>query len=135
MMTPRERELLLIIAVSIMERGYSPTMDEMREGLGLRSKNGPHRLMRGLETRGFITRFPGRARGLDLTRRGCRALDGQTREMVEMLDRINAEADNDITLRLPDDLTHALRTHARFQHVKPETIAAEAIREYLGLGK
>ncbi len=127
MMTPRERELLLIIATSIAERGYSPTMDEMREALGLHSKNGPHRLMRGLETRGFLTRVPGRARGLDLTKRGL--------AVFGVLESLQGAADRSLKLRLPDDVNHALCTHARSQHVKPETIAAEAIRIYLGLSQ
>jgi repressor LexA len=49
-------------------RGVSPSFDEMKVALGLRSKSGIHRLITGLEERGFIRRLPHRARALEILR-------------------------------------------------------------------
>src|SRR5580692_11744992 len=56
MLTRKQKELLLLIR------------DEMKDALGLRSKSGIHRLITGLEERGFIKRLPHRARALEITR-------------------------------------------------------------------
>ena len=45
--------------------GWSPSFDEMKEALALKSKSGIHRLITGLEERGFIRRLPHRARALE----------------------------------------------------------------------
>jgi repressor LexA len=52
----------------LRESGVSPSFDEMKEALGLRSKSGIHRLISGLEERGFIRRLPHRARALEVLR-------------------------------------------------------------------
>jgi repressor LexA len=48
--------------------GVSPSFDEMKDALGLKSKSGIHRLITGLVERGFITRLPHRARALEVVR-------------------------------------------------------------------
>jgi repressor LexA len=48
------------------ESGVSPSFDEMREALALKSKSGVHRLISALEERGFIRRLPNRARALEV---------------------------------------------------------------------
>ena len=68
MLTPKQRELLLFINNHLTEYGISPSFDEMRDALGLRSKSGIHRLIHGLEERGFIKRMPQRARALEVIR-------------------------------------------------------------------
>ncbi|HEY6047755.1 MAG TPA: transcriptional repressor LexA, partial [Sphingomicrobium sp.] len=66
MLTAKQRELLLFIDESLKESGISPSFDEMREALDLKSKSGVHRLISALEERGFIRRLPNRARALEV---------------------------------------------------------------------
>ncbi len=68
MLTRKQRELLKFIQEKLGETGISPSFDEMKEALGLKSKSGVHRLITGLEERGFIKRLPHRARALDVVR-------------------------------------------------------------------
>ncbi len=68
MLTRKQKELLLMIRDRIASEGVTPSFDEMKESLGLRSKSGIHRLITGLEERGFIRRLPHRARALEIMR-------------------------------------------------------------------
>jgi repressor LexA len=69
MLTKKQLELLRYIDSHMKQRGVSPSFDEMKEALGLKSKSGIHRLITGLEERGFIRRLPHRARALEILRR------------------------------------------------------------------
>jgi repressor LexA len=66
MLTAKQRELLLFIDNRLNESGISPSFDEMREALDLKSKSGVHRLISALEERGSIRRLPNRARALEV---------------------------------------------------------------------
>src|SRR3954454_24483265 len=66
MLTVKQRELLIFIDSRLNESGISPSFDEMREALDLKSKSGVHRLISALEERGFIRRLPNRARALEV---------------------------------------------------------------------
>ena len=66
MLTRKQYELLMFIDESLKKDGVSPSFDEMKEALGLKSKSGIHRLIPGLEERGFIRRLPHRARALEV---------------------------------------------------------------------
>jgi repressor LexA len=66
MLTAKQRELLLFIDDRLKGDGVSPSFDEMREALELKSKSGVHRLISALEERGFIRRLPNRARALEV---------------------------------------------------------------------
>jgi len=68
MLTKKQHDLLLFINQRITESGVSPSFDEMKEALHLRSKSGIHRLITALEERGFIRRLPHRARALEVLR-------------------------------------------------------------------
>src|SRR5437660_12579568 len=68
MLTAKQRELLLFIDARLKETGISPSFDEMREALDLKSKSGVHRLISALEERGFIRRLPNRARALEVVK-------------------------------------------------------------------
>jgi len=68
MLTKKQHELLIFINDRISETGVSPSFDEMKEALDLRSKSGIHRLITALEERGFIRRLPHRARALEVLR-------------------------------------------------------------------
>ena len=64
MLTRKQQLLLLFINENLQNDGVAPSFEEMKESLGLRSKSGVHRLIKGLEERGFIRRLPHRARAL-----------------------------------------------------------------------
>ncbi|MPT49078.1 MAG: transcriptional repressor LexA [Sphingobium sp.] len=66
MLTAKQQELLVFIARRLEEGGVSPSFDEMKDALDLRSKSGIHRLVSALEERGFIRRLPNRARALEV---------------------------------------------------------------------
>ncbi|MFC7537015.1 transcriptional repressor LexA [Sphingomonas sp. GCM10030256] len=68
MLTLKQRELLQFIHDRLGETGVSPSFDEMREALELKSKSGVHRLISALEERQFIRRLPNRARALEVLR-------------------------------------------------------------------
>lgn len=66
MLTKKQYELLVLIDRRIKADGVPPSFDEMKDALGLKSKSGIHRLISGLEERGFIRRLPHRARALEV---------------------------------------------------------------------
>lgn len=68
MLTVKQRELLLFINQRLTATGVSPSFDEMKDALNLKSKSGIHRLVSGLEERGFIRRLPHRARALEVVK-------------------------------------------------------------------
>ena len=66
MLTRKQYDLLQFLAERIQQDGVSPSFDEMKEALDLRSKSGIHRLITALEERGFIRRLPHRARAIEI---------------------------------------------------------------------
>lgn len=68
MLTAKQHELLRFIQRKLEETGISPSFEEMKEALDLKSKSGVHRLISALEERGFIRRLPNRARALEVLR-------------------------------------------------------------------
>jgi len=68
MLTRKQYELLVYIKKHLDTHGVSPSFDEMKEALALKSKSGIHRLITGLEERGFIRRLAHRARALEVVK-------------------------------------------------------------------
>jgi repressor LexA len=66
MLTRKQHELLLYIDGRLAETGVSPSFEEMKDALDLKSKSGVHRLISALEERGFIKRLANRARALEV---------------------------------------------------------------------
>ena len=66
MLTAKQHELLHFIQQKLDASGISPSFEEMKEALGLKSKSGIHRLISALEERGFLRRLPNRARALEV---------------------------------------------------------------------
>ena len=66
MLTNKQYELLQFIDNQLKSNGVSPSFDEMKNALGLKSKSGIHRLVKSLEERGFIKRLAHRARALEV---------------------------------------------------------------------
>jgi repressor LexA len=81
-LTRKQYELLVFIDGHLRDTGVSPSFDEMKDALDLRSKSGIHRLITGLEERGFIRRLPHRARALEILR------------LPENMDETEAESSN-----------------------------------------
>ena len=66
MLTAKQQQLLLFIHDRLQQSGISPSFDEMKDALGLKSKSGIHRLIGALEERGFLRRMANRARALEV---------------------------------------------------------------------
>ena len=68
MLTSKQHELLLFIHERLSQSGVSPSFEEMKDALSLKSKSGVHRLIGALEERQFLRRLPHRARALEVLR-------------------------------------------------------------------
>jgi repressor LexA len=68
MLTRKQHELLMFIDRHLRETGFSPSFEEMKAALTLKSKSGIHRLITALEERGFLRRRAHRARALEVIR-------------------------------------------------------------------
>ena len=68
MLTRKQHELLTFIDGHLKQTGFSPSFEEMKDALQLRSKSGIHRLISALEERGFLKRHHHRARALEIIR-------------------------------------------------------------------
>ncbi|TCJ37487.1 transcriptional repressor LexA [Parafrankia sp. BMG5.11] len=95
MLTAKQRELLHFITVRLEDSGISPSFEEMKEALDLKSKSGVHRLISALEERGFIRRLPNRARALEVIRQ---AEDSVAAPRAKSLESTH---DNVVPLRRP----------------------------------
>ena len=68
MLTRKQHELVCFINDRLNDTGVSPSFEEMKEALDLKSKSGVHRLISALEERGFIRRLANRARALEVVK-------------------------------------------------------------------
>lgn len=68
MLTKKQHQLLIFVHDHLAQHGVSPSFDEMKEALDLKSKSGIHRLITALEERGFIRRLAHRARAIEILR-------------------------------------------------------------------
>ena len=66
MLTPKQHKLLMYIDDFIKTTGHSPSFEEMKEAVGLKSKSGIHALLNSLEERGFIRKLAHKARALEV---------------------------------------------------------------------
>ncbi len=82
MLTAKQHELLHFIQQKLDASGISPSFEEMKEALGLKSKSGIHRLISALEERGFLRRLPNRARALEVLKVPEAAKTAPVRENV-----------------------------------------------------
>ena len=88
MLTRKQHELIRYIQAKLEETGVSPSFEEMKEALDLKSKSGVHRLISALEERGFIRRLPNRARALEVLKQpedvSSKAPIGKTDNVVDL---------------------------------------------------
>ncbi len=82
MLTAKQHELIRFIQQRLEETGISPSFEEMKEALDLKSKSGVHRLISALEERGFIRRLPNRARALEVVKLPEDAVTGSSKPTV-----------------------------------------------------
>ncbi|UVO52162.1 transcriptional repressor LexA [Sphingomonas sp. SUN019] len=73
MLTKKQHELICFINDRLADSGVSPSFEEMKDALDLKSKSGVHRLISALEERGFLRRLPNRARALEVLKMPERA--------------------------------------------------------------
>ena len=66
MLTKKQNELLLFLEERISQSGVTPSFEEMKDKVGLKSKSGIHRLISALEDRGFIKKLPFKARAIEV---------------------------------------------------------------------
>lgn len=83
MLTAKQHELIRFIQERLEETGISPSFEEMKEALDLKSKSGVHRLISALEERGFIRRLPNRARALEVLKQPEDRPLGKTRPAAD----------------------------------------------------
>jgi repressor LexA len=99
MLTSKQHSLLLFIHERLESSGVSPSFEEMKEALDLKSKSGVHRLIGALEERGFLRRLPNRARALEVVKmpdggsaRSLGAAEAVNNKVVNLSDRRPAPA-------------------------------------------
>ena len=68
MLTKKQKNLLIFINKKIRSTGISPSYEEMKDSLNLKSKSGIHRLISALEERGFVKRLAHKARALEVVK-------------------------------------------------------------------
>lgn len=70
-LTRRQLQAYRFIESYIREHGCSPSFDEIRGGLGMKSKAPVHNMVKRMVERGFVTTLPGRSRSIALTARAA----------------------------------------------------------------
>ena len=83
MLTRKQSELLAYLSDHMQQHDVPPSFDEMRDALGLASKSGVHRLVSGLEERGYIRRLANRARAIEVLKPVTAAASGVVTRAVE----------------------------------------------------
>ena len=83
MLTRKQSELMTYLSDHMQQHDVPPSFDEMRDALGLASKSGVHRLVSGLEERGYIRRLANRARAIEILKPVTAAAGGVVTRAVE----------------------------------------------------
>ncbi len=96
MLTRKQHELICFINDRLEETGVSPSFEEMKEALDLKSKSGVHRLISALEERQFIRRLPNRARALEVLKMPERGIKLPSKSVVAPTVRHLPEPANDV---------------------------------------
>lgn len=105
-MTEMQKECLGFITDYFLERSVSPSFDDIKTALGLKSKSGVHRLVTALEERGKIRRLPNRARSIE-----------------PVFDEV-------LSLRLPGELHLILRERAAQRRESLDSAALRVFRDH-----
>ena len=97
MLTPKQHQLLTFIDEFIKTNGHSPSFEEMKKAVGLKSKSGIHVLINSLEERGFLRKLPHRARALEILK--LPEIDKKKSSMPEKT--ANDNEDTEFSLMIP----------------------------------
>jgi len=108
MLTRKQYQLLVFINQCLKDNGVPPSFDEMKAALDLRSKSGVHRLITGLEERGFIRRLPHRARALEVLRLPENAPQTERPQVGRFSPRIVSSNRNPLLGAAPDSSAEAV---------------------------
>ena len=107
MLTRKQHDLICFINERLEGTGVSPSFEEMKDALDLKSKSGVHRLISALEERGFIRRLPNRARALEVMKlpeggvvKAIEAAAEQSNNVIELPRRLPNPANDVIELPL-----------------------------------
>ncbi len=98
MLTKKQRDLLLYIHERMSKDDISPSFEEMKNALGLKSKSGIHRLISALVERGYIQRLPHRARALEIIRLPDGFKQKDENQAAKTSQETSQEASNDSAL-------------------------------------
>ena len=101
MLTRKQHELLTFIDRHLKSTGFSPSFEEMKEALQLKSKSGIHRLISALEERGFLRRRHHRARALEVVRLPDAATPREAEARADVAGFAPNVIRGDFTARLP----------------------------------
>ncbi|MGY2732604.1 transcriptional repressor LexA [Sphingomonas sp. UYP23] len=96
MLTRKQHELICFINDRLDETGVSPSFEEMKEALDLKSKSGVHRLISALEERQFIRRLPNRARALEVLKMPERGIKTPSKTAPASAPRSAPQPANDV---------------------------------------
>jgi repressor LexA len=89
MLTRKQKELLDYLTTHAEAHDVPPSFDEMRDALGLASKSGIHRLVSGLEERGYIRRLANRARAIEILKPASNAMGDIARTVASAVDVVS----------------------------------------------
>ena len=96
MLTKKQKELLTFISTSQNRNGVSPSYDEMKSALNLKSKSGIHRLILALEERGFVRRLAHKARALEVIKDSFSSIDIANQDKNNLIiGKFNGKSDQD----------------------------------------
>lgn len=125
MLTRKQKELFDFLKKYISENEISPSFEEMKEAVNLKSKSGIHRLITSLEQRGFIKRLKHKARAMEITKRSSNTINSNRN-------------DNNQSFKIPllgsiaaGDPIEALENHNEFINVPASFISPN--NQYFGL--
>ena len=125
MLTKKQKELFDFLKSYISENEISPSFEEMKEAVNLKSKSGIHRLITSLEQRGFIKRLKHKARAMEITKRSSNTINSNRN-------------DNNQSFKIPllgsiaaGDPIEALENHNEFINVPASFISPN--NQYFGL--
>ena len=131
MLTKKQYELLLFINERLKETGVSPSFDEMKEALNLKSKSGIHRLITALEERGFIKRLAHRARALEVVKLPdtmASSMSAPTRAPAAANAPQAANDDNAVTVSVMGRIAAGTPTEALQEEVNQISVPIEMMR-------
>ena len=94
-LTEKQHALYLFIAKFTREKGFSPSFDEMAAAMDLKSKSSIHRLIEGLELRGYVRRLGYKARSVEIIEREESSLRSAAAQMLGVLERLQPKIKGD----------------------------------------